>query len=300
MSTMAAASPSMVSARSRIADFAALTKPRITLMVALTTMVGFYMGSRGALDAALFLHTLLATVLVASGASALNMATEAPHDARMRRTANRPVPAGRLRANEALLFGAGLAAAGILWLALAANALAALLAALTVTSYVFVYTPLKRVTYLCTLAGAVPGALPPAGGWAAARGEAGAEAWALFAILFFWQLPHFLAIAWMYREEYEKAGFVMLPPGDADGAATARQMVRTSLALLIVSLAPAALGVAGGAYLLGAVALGGALLAFATVAALRRTHAAARNLLLASVAYLPLLLVLMMADKVAP
>src|SRR5262245_15305229 len=194
-----------------------LVKARLTFLVLLTTAVGCYLGGRGSLDLWLMGHTLLGTALVACGAAALNQLWERDYDARMRRTAGRPLPSGRLQPETVLIFGGACAAVGLIYLALLVNALTSLLGAATLGSYLFLYTPLKRVTWLNTAVGAVPGALPPLMGWTAARGELTGEGWALFAILFFWQIPHFLAIAWLYREEYERAGFVMLPSVDPEG-----------------------------------------------------------------------------------
>ena len=198
----------------------------------LTTLVGFYVGWRGAMDFALMFNMLAATALVAAGAAALNQLLEREYDAKMRRTQNRPLPSGRLQPTTVMLFGGVCAMAGLVYLALAVNLLTSVLGAVTLVSYLFIYTPLKRVTWLNTAIGAVPGALPPLMGWTAARGELSGEGWALFAILAFWQIPHFLAIAWMYRDEYAKAGFKMLPVVDPDGRRTAQQSVSHTLALL--------------------------------------------------------------------
>src|SRR5206468_7714399 len=198
--------------------------------------VGFYVGFRGAMDYLLMVHTLLGTGLVASGAGALNQLLERKYDALMRRTEDRPLPSGRLRPDTVLIFGGLCSAAGLVYLALAVNLLTSSLGAITLGSYLFIYTPLKRVTSLNTAIGAIPGALPPLMGWTAARNEVSGEGWSLFAILYFWQLPHFLAIAWMYREEYAKAGFVMLPGVDPGGARTGSQAVSHTLALLMASL----------------------------------------------------------------
>jgi protoheme IX farnesyltransferase len=233
-----------------------LVKARLTLLVVLTTAVGFYVGWRGAMEFWLLLHTLSGTALVACGAAALNQWWEREHDARMRRTAERPLPSGRLQAETVLVIGGVVSAGGLVYLALAVNVLTALLAAATFVSYVFIYTPLKRVTWLNTAIGAVPGALPPLMGWTAARGELSAEGWGLFAILFFWQIPHFLAIAWLYREDYEKAGFVMLPSVDPEGFRTGRQAVSHALGLLMVSLTPFLFRLTGLVYLAGALLLG--------------------------------------------
>jgi len=283
--------------RSKLLDFWELTKPRITLVIGLTTLVGFFLGARGVLDAARLAHTLIGTALTAAGASALNMVLERELDAKMRRTRNRPLPAGRLQFGEALIFGVALAASGVLYLTLATNQLAGLLAAVTLSSYLFAYTPLKRHTSLCTVIGAVPGALPVAGGWAAARGTLEVEAWLLFAIVFFWQLPHFLALAWMYREDYTRGGFPMLPTIDPEGESTVRQIVLNTLALLPVSLAPTMIGLAGSVYFFGALILGLAFLGLSLYFTAARTNLAARRFYLASVIYLPALLTLLLADR---
>ncbi|HMJ90266.1 MAG TPA: heme o synthase, partial [Candidatus Acidoferrum sp.] len=217
--------------RSAFAIASDLFKSRLTTLVMLTTLAGFYAGSHGAMDLALLCHALFGTALIACGAAALNEWWERDLDAKMARTASRPLPAGEMTPNAVLITGGLMCIAGLLHLALFVNLLTSLLGALTMVSYVFIYTPLKTRTTLNTLVGAVPGALPPLMGWAAARNDVSREGWALFAILFFWQLPHFLAIAWMYREEYEKAGFVMLPSRDPSGERTGRQAVSHTLGL---------------------------------------------------------------------
>ena len=275
-----------------------LIKARLTFLVLLTTLVGLYVGTRGAMDYALMFHTLLGTGLVACGASALNQFWEREHDAKMRRTESRPLPAGRMMPETVLLFGAVCTVTGLTYLALLVNPLTALLGAVTLASYVFVYTPLKRVTWLNTAIGAIPGALPPLMGWTAARGEVTIEGWSLFAILFFWQIPHFLAIAWMYREDYERAGFVMLPMLDPSGTRTGRQAVSHTLGLLPISLFPVAFKLAGVVYLAGALALGLMFLACAIQFSRQLTLRRARQLFFASILYLPLLLILMVLDKI--
>jgi len=283
--------------RSRAADYAELTKPRIAIMVLFTVAAGYWLGSDGAPDLALLLHTVLATGLVAAGASALNQLIERQTDARMRRTEGRPLPAGRLQPAEVLAFGAALTAAGLAYLAAAVQQpLAVAVAAFTFASYVFVYTPLKRKTTLNTLVGAVPGALPPVIGWAAAGGGLSAEAWTLFLVIFVWQVPHFLAIAWIHREDYARAGLKMLPGADPDGALTGRQMVTYCLTLLPVSLLPALLGQAGLLYAASAVALGVFFLAFAARFVHSPSNATARGVLRASLLYLPVLLALLLVD----
>src|SRR5262245_24531827 len=211
--------------RDKFADYVSLTKPRVTLMVLITMLFGFYLGARGAVDWTLLFCALAGTAMVAGGTSALNQYLERELDAKMLRTRHRPLPAGRIQPIRALAFGVLISSAGLLLLAWRVNPVTALLAGFTLTTYVFLYTPLKQKSHLSTLVGAIPGALPPVGGWTAARGEIGIEAWVLFAILFLWQLPHFLAIAWMYREDYARGGFPMLPVIDPEGRSTGRQIV---------------------------------------------------------------------------
>jgi len=287
-----------VNAKTGVSTFLDLIKARLTSLVLLTHGVGFYMGSQGTVDYVLMLHALLGTGLVACGAAALNQLVEREHDARMPRTQARPLPSGRMNPEVALLFGGVAASVGLIYLALAVNLLTSFLAAMTLASYVWVYTPLKRVTPLNTIIGAIPGALPPLMGWTAARGEVSAAGWALFAILFFWQLPHFYAIGWLYREEYERAGFRILPVSDPDGHRTARQTISHTLGLLPVSLTPFLLHVTGEFYVVGALVLGGAFLWNAIQFSRHLTKQKARQLFLASVIYLPLLLGLMVLNKV--
>src|SRR6266487_27625 len=287
-----------VEEKSWTAVFADLVKARLTTLVLLTTLVGFYLGWRGAMDYVLMFHTLLGTALVASGAAALNQLLEREHDAKMRRTQNRPLPSGRLQPVTVMLFGGVTSVAGLVYLAVLANTLTSVIGAVTLVSYVFVYTPLKRVTWLNTAVGAIPGGLPPLMGWAAARGELDGGGWVLFAILAFWQMPHFFAIAWIYRDEYEKAGFQMLPNVDPDGSRTGQQSVGHTLALLAVSLCPFVFHLAGPIYLAGAVVLGAGYLWCAVQFARQLTTARARRLFFASILYLPLLLALLVLDKV--
>jgi len=284
--------------KSRLVVFSELVKARLTLLVLITTLVGFYVGARGALDWALMIHTLLGTALLACGAAALNQLIEREHDAKMRRTEGRPLPSGRLQPDTVLLFGGFSSMAGLVYLAFAVNLLTSLLGAVTLVTYVFVYTPLKRVTWLNTTVGAIPGALPPLMGWTAATGELTGAGWALFAILFFWQIPHFLAIAWMYRDEYARAGFVMLPGVDPTGERTAHQAVSHAIGLLIVSLCPVLFRVAGATYLVGALLIGLVFLAAAFAFARQLNVPRARQLFFASIIYLPLLLGLMVFDKI--
>src|SRR6266568_1108276 len=258
--------------------YADLFKARLTFLVLLTTLVGFYIGFRGPVDYLLMLHTLLGTALVAAGASALNQLLEREHDSKMRRTQSRPLPSGRLQPQTVLMVGCATAVGGLIYLALAVNPITSWIGAFSLVSYLFIYTPLKRVTWLNTAIGAVPGALPPLMGWTAARGELTTGGWALFAILAFWQLPHFLAIAWMYREEYEKAGFKMLPGVDPQGHRTGRQAVSHTLGLLPVSLSPFLFRLAGPAYLVGALILGFVFLWYAIQFSRHLTGARAREL----------------------
>ncbi len=287
-------------ARERVADFLELTKPRVTSLVLVTTLVGFYLGSKSSLDIVLLLNTLLGTALVAAGTSALNQYVEREEDGRMLRTRRRPLPAGRLDPGHALLFAATLSVAGLVHLVLAVNLMTAGLAGLTLLSYVFVYTPLKRTTSLCTLVGAIPGALPPLGGWTAAHGDVAAGGLALFAILFVWQLPHSLAIAMLYRDDYARGGFRLLPVVDEAGGATGRQILAHCLVLLPLSLVPTMLDMTGVVYFSGAVLLGLGLTAFAVPILVEASARAARRMLLASVVYLPALLCLMAFDRTMP
>jgi heme o synthase len=284
----------------RLADLAEMTKPGITLMVVLTAGLGFLLaeGGSGAFSFILLVHTLLGTGLVSAGASVLNHVLERDTDALMRRTAARPLPAGRMDPDVALLFGVGLGIAGLAELALAVNLLTALLGAVALAGYVFVYTPLKRVSSLATVVGAVPGAIPPMMGWSAVTGRVDLAAWVLFGILFFWQMPHFLAIAWLCRADYASAGFPMLTVRDPEGSRTARQVILYGAALVPVSLAPAALGLLGGVYLAGALALGLAYLGFGAAFARYRSTAEARRLMLASILYLPAVLLAMLLDRI--
>jgi protoheme IX farnesyltransferase len=245
-------------------------------------------------------HLLLATGLVAGGASALNQFLEREADSRMHRTRGRPLPSGRLTPDTALIFAVDLAAVGLVWLAVAVSPAASLVAALTLASYILAYTPLKRTTPWCTAVGAVPGALPPVIGWVAARGELGAGAVALFALLYSWQLPHFFAIAWLYREDYARGRFPMWPVVDPSGTWTFRQITATSVLLLAVSAVPTAIGLTGRLYLAGALALGLVFVLFALALARRRDDRAARRVFLYSVVYLPAIVALMLVDRVSP
>ncbi len=287
-----------IGARSTFAIWSDLVKMRLTVLVLLTTLAGFYAGTEGATDWALLAHALLGTALVACGAAALNQWWERDHDAKMPRTESRPLPAGELTPSTVLIAGGLLSIAGLVQLALFVNLLTSVLGAVTLLSYVLVYTPLKRITTLNTAVGAIPGALPPLMGWAAARDSVSREGWALFAILFFWQLPHFLAIAWLYRDEYKNAGFVMLPGCDPDGSRTGRQAISHTLGLILVSVCPALFGTTGVVYFFGALVLGMAFLWCAIQFSRDLTRARARQLFFASILYLPILFGLMALDKV--
>lgn len=284
--------------RGLAADYSELVKIRLTFLVLLSTLVGFYMGVGLAPDFGLMVSTLFGTALVAAGAAALNQWMERQADARMVRTQSRPLPAGRMQPQEAFVFGTLVSLIGVVYLAVSVNALASLLAGITILSYLFVYTPLKRLTWLNTIIGAVPGALPPLIGWAGARGELSREGWVLFAIVFFWQMPHFFAIAWIYRHDYEAGGFQMLPASDPDGTRTGRQSLHHAVMLLAVSLLPCALGMAGMVYLVSALVLGVVFAGTALRFNIHKTDSNARWLFAASIAYLPLLLGMMAFDKI--
>ena len=281
----------------RFRDYVTLTKPGISLMAAVTALAGFFLGSGGAVGPARLLHTVVGTLLVSGGACALNMLLERDVDARMHRTENRPLPARRLNAGEALFLGSLLALAGVLYLSAAVNVLTAVIAGLTLCVYLYVYTPLKKISALNTLFGAVAGALPPVIGWTAAVGRLDPGAWVLFAILFFWQYPHFFSLAWLYRADYARAGLAMLPAVEPDGETTARHMVVTTLALTSVSLLPTFLGLAGTIYFAAAFLMGLGLLALSFVFFRQHTDLRARRVFLASVLYLPLLLLILVLDR---
>lgn len=284
----------------RLADYWTLTKPEVNFLVLISTLVGFYLATPGSINLTLLFHTLLGTLLVASGTATLNQYSERDSDRAMRRTSRRPLPAGRMHPLEALFYGIGLALVGGIELWFQATPLASLLAIFTLLSYLLLYTPLKKRTPLCTLVGSVPGAVPPLIGWAAARNNLAPEAWVLFAILFLWQFPHLLAIAWMYRDDYARAGLQMLPRNDREGNATVKQILGYSLVLLPVSLIPVLLGEVGIVYLVGALALGAGLLHSGWKLSVARSNSLARRLVLASVAYLPMVFALMMIDKTKP
>jgi len=279
-------------------DFFELTKPRITLILPVTSFVGFYLGSHSIPEYFRLIQTLLGTALAASGTLALNQFLERDADAAMERTRRRPLPEGRVQPTEALIFGVVLTVSGLLALWLTVNALSALVTAAIVASYLFIYTPLKQKTSLCSVVGAVPGALPPVIGWAAARGAIEAGAWALFAIMFLWQIPHTLAIARLYREDFARAGIRFLPVIEPDGRSTGRQILTNCLALLAVSLLPTLLQVAGYLYFLAAFLLGALFLGCGVGLAITQSSGAARRLLFVSLIYLPVLLAVMALDRI--
>lgn len=280
-------------------EWAEICKARLTLLVLMTTWAGFYLGAPAAtgVDWILMIHAMAATALVAAGASAFNQFLERESDAKMKRTEDRPLPAGRLGADEVLLFACLSSMAGMFWLAMAVNLLSSILAAVTLILYVFVYTPMKKTSTLNTLVGAVPGALPPVIGWAAASGNVRAEAWYLFAILFLWQMPHFLAIAWLYREDYARAELKMLSVVDPTGHSTARQSFAYAIALLPVSLLPAMYLMVRGWYFPGAFLLGAAYACLAFAFMKEPDTSRARRLFIGSIIYLPLLLAWLVINK---
>jgi heme o synthase len=276
-----------------------LTKPRITWLILMSTGVGYFFGMKGGFDWLACLHTLIGTGLIASGTAALNQWWEHLADAKMKRTNMRPIPSGLVSPRNALLFGTALSIAGFVELWLGVNPLTGILGGLTLASYLFIYTPMKQRTPHSTTIGAIPGAMPPLIGFAAASGTLTMEAWVLFGILFLWQFPHFYSIAWMYRDDYARAGIRMLPVVEPDGASTSRQIVAFSVVLIPFSLLPVFLAMTGKLYFVGAVMLGMYFLYAGVRVARERTTIRARGVLLASVLYLPLLYVLMMADRPA-
>jgi protoheme IX farnesyltransferase len=288
----------LAAARRRFVDFLSLAKPRVVLMVALTTLVGYYLGASADVDYPRLVHLLVGTALAAGGTLALNQFIERDVDARMLRTRARPLPDGRLQPGEAATFGGLVTLGGLAYLLVTTGPAATAITAATSALYLGVYTPLKRVSPLCTVLGAVPGALPPVAGWVAARGELGVGAGVLFAILFLWQLPHTLAIARLYREDYARAGIRVLPVVDPDGGSTERQIVTGCLALHAAGLLPTLVGLTGGVYFFGALLLGALFLVVGTAQALRPSAPAARRVVIASIIYLPILLALMALDKV--
>jgi len=277
--------------RSRVvSDFAELVKARLTSLVLLTTAVGFYLGADAPVDYLALFHVVFGTAAAAAGAAALNQWWERKLDALMQRTKARPVPAGRMPPMEAVVIGGGLSIFGVIYLAIACNALSAVLAAITIAIYIFAYTPLKRASTANTLVGAIPGAIPPMIGWAAARGTIEAGAWSLFAILLLWQLPHFFAIAWMYREDYSRAGFRMISSDDNTCERSASQSVFFCILLLVLAGLPAFVGIVTFAYLAVELVLGGLFVAVAMRFLKTRTARTARLLFITSIVYLPLLL----------
>jgi len=292
-------SASELDTRARLSAFVALTKPRITVMVLVTVATGYVLGDAGPIDPVRLLLAMVGTAMVAGGASVWNQVLERDRDARMRRTLNRPIPSGKVSPAEATVFGSALAVAGVVTLALGANVLASAVALATFLLYVVVYTPLKPITSLNTAVGAIPGALPPVIGWAAASGRLGIEPWALFLIVFLWQFPHFLAIAWIHREDYARGGHKMLPNLDPDGAMTGRQAMWHALELLPAGLIPALpfVGLGGPWYFAGALLLGGYYLYHAVRFWLDVNDRTARKLLKASFLYLPAILILLLIDR---
>ena len=288
---------SSLSVADKLAAYAELTKPRITFLVVLTAAAGFCMGSGSGIDYLQLMNMSIGIALLSSGLATLNQYIERDLDRLMRRTQARPLPAGKLLPAEALMFGILLSGIATAYLAVLINPLSALLGVVTLASYLFMYTLLKTKTTLSTVIGAFPGAMPPFIGWVAASGTVTVEAWVLFAILFLWQFPHFLAIAWMYRDDYARAGIKMLPVVEPDGRVTGQQIIAYTVMLVPVSLLPAVTGVAGSIYLVGAAVLGIGFLYFSARAALVRTTWQARRLLLASVIYLPILFGLMVLDR---
>jgi protoheme IX farnesyltransferase len=283
-----------------LSGYWSLTKPEVNFLIAVTVAAGFWMGAPASFAHfpwRSLVHTLVGTVLVASGAATLNQLIELRFDAQMRRTARRPLVSRRIEPSHALWFGISLSLIGGTYLAVTTNALASLLSILTLLGYLFLYTPLKRKSPLCTLIGALPGATPPLIGWAAACGRLDGNAWLLFAIVFLWQFPHFMAIAWMYREDYVRAGYVVLPTGKSKDRFIAWQTLLPCLALLAVALGPAIRGESGVVYLAGALALGSAFLCYSARFAMRMSAVSARQLLVASILYLPMLFALLALDK---
>ncbi len=283
--------------RSKFADYVTLTKPELTFLSAVTALGGFYLGVNGSIPIATMLHTLFGTMLVGGGAGALNQLIERDYDAMMRRTENRPLPAGRLTPTAVLLFGMLMSVTGIIELTLFTNRLTGFLAVVTLVTYLFLYTPLKRMTWLSTIIGGIPGALPPMMGWTAARNEITIEAWILFGILFCWQMPHFFSLAWMYRKDYERAGYPMLTVLDVEGTRTSLQILFFCLGLIPVSLMLTMYGGLGWIYFVGALIVGCGFLYFGIQLLITKSNADARKMFFASLLYLPALLAFMVIDK---
>jgi protoheme IX farnesyltransferase len=292
-----AATPMRTAFRVRINDYYELTKPRMNFLVVVTTMVGYYMAAHGPADWLRVVYTLVGTALTAAGSSVFNQYIERDIDKKMHRTADRPLPSGRMKPTDALLYGVAISILGVGILLVFVNALTALLGALTLALYVFIYTPTKRQTTLCTIIGAIPGAIPPVMGFTAVQGVLTPQAFALFGILFLWQMPHFLAIAILYRDDYARGGFLMLPVMDKNLDMTGRQIFLYSVSLVTMSLTPAILGMAGVLYFIAALVLGIAFCGFGLVCARSKKREDARQLFLASIVYLPALLAAMMIDK---
>jgi len=298
MKTAALENANLVPSRNRVvADLAELVKARLTLLVLLTTAVGFYLASESPINYGALFHVVFGTAAASAGAAALNQWWERKADALMHRTRMRPVPAGRMRPAEALMLGLGFSIFGVAYLAFASNTLSAVLAAITITIYIFGYTPLKRASTANTIVGAIPGAIPPVIGWAAARGTLDAGAWSLFAILLLWQLPHFFAIAWTYREDYSRAGFRMISSDDLSGDRSASQSVFFCILLLVLGGLPASIGIVTFVYVPIELILGGLFIAVAMRFLRVRTREAARLLFITSIVYLPLLLVALVLTK---
>jgi len=288
---------------STMSDYWALTKPEVNFLILITTFAGFYLASTSGpvnFHSLLAFHTLLGTLLVAGGTAALNQAFECFFDRQMRRTSRRPVASGRIQRSHAFYFGISLALAGAVYLRIEVNGWACLLAMITLATYLFLYTPLKRVTPLCILVGAFPGAMPPLIGWAAAYGRLDAEVWVLYGIVFLWQFPHFMAIAWMYREDYARAGYLVLPLNEQRDRYVIWQSFVASLVLLAVSLVQAIYEKSGLVYFAGALMIGAIFSYYSARLAFRKSNASARQLLVASILYIPAILVLMILDRKWP
>ncbi len=284
--------------RSRLLDYLTLAKPELTFLSVVTALAGCYLAAQDAFPFLTMVHVLVGTSLVGGGAGALNQYIERKHDALMRRTEDRPIPAGRMVPLEALLFGIVLSVAGLAYLTVATNMLTGFLAVVTITSYLFLYTPLKRITPVATLLGGIPGALPPVMGWTAVRNDLSIEAGVLFAILFCWQMPHFLSLAWMYRKDYGRAGYKVLSVVDETGRRTSRQILLYCVTLIPASLALSLVGLTGYLYAISAVLLGVVFLIVGLQLSFLRTNGAARKLFFVSLLYLPILLLFMVLDKI--